>query len=91
MWLDDRLVVDHLKVPEGRGNRLALGAEVTMDNERFSQTNLSDDVYDAIFRDLRIGNNIGPEIYAYAEPLEDVVTHVGFVDRVIRIFRRLFD
>lgn len=91
VWLDDRLIVDHLKIPEGRGNRLALGAEVTMDNERFSQTNLSDDVYDAIFRDLRIGNNIGPEIYAYAEPLKDVVTHVGFVDRVIRIFRKLFD
>ncbi|MBQ9008008.1 MAG: glycoside hydrolase, partial [Clostridia bacterium] len=91
LWLDDRLVVDHLKVPESSGTRLALGAEVTMDNERFSQTNLSDDVYDAVFRDLRIANNIGPEVYAYAEPLQDVVTNVGFVDRVIRIFRRVFD
>ena len=61
-----------------------------MDNERFSQTNLSDDVYDAVFRDLRISSSIGPEVYSYAESVEETITNVGFVDRVIRIFRNLF-
>ncbi len=90
LWLDDRLIIDHLKVSEGRGTRLVLGSQVTMDNERFSQTNLSDDVYDAVFRDLRISSSIGPEVYSYAESVEETITNVGFVDRVIRIFRNLF-
>ena len=91
VWLDDTLVVDHMKVSDGAGNRLVLGSEITTDNERFSQTNLSDDVYDAVFRDLRITNRLGFEVYAYAEPLPDVVTNVGFVDRIINVFRDWMD
>ena len=91
VWLDDVQVVDHLRISDGAGNHLALGSEITTDNERFSQTNLSDDVYDAVFRDLRVTNRLGFEVYAYAEPLAEVVTNVGFLDRAINIFRDWFD
>lgn len=51
LWLDGQQVVSRLKVStSGRGN-VAFGAEVWKESERFSQTNLYDDVYDAVFID----------------------------------------
>lgn len=51
VWLDGEQVCDRLKITEtGRGS-VALGAEVWKETERFSQTNLHDDVYDAVFID----------------------------------------
>lgn len=49
VWLDGAEVCSRVRVSaEGRGN-VALGAEVWKSTERFSQTNLHDDVYDARF------------------------------------------
>ena len=51
IWLDDQPVVERLAISErGRGS-VALVAEVWKETERFSQTNLYDDVYDAVFID----------------------------------------
>jgi len=51
IWLDGKQVCTRLKVSSsGRGN-VAFGAEVWKDGESFSQTNLYDDVYDAVFTD----------------------------------------
>lgn len=51
VWLDGEQVCQRLMVSEtGRGS-VALGAEVWKETERFSQTNLHDDVYDAVFID----------------------------------------
>jgi len=51
LWLDGKQVCSRLKVSStGRGN-IAFGAEVWKETERFSQTNLYDDVYDAVFID----------------------------------------
>ena len=95
LWLDGKLIADHLKVSSGAGNRLALFSAVTKDDERFSQTNLSDDVYDAIFRNLRIMDDSGRELYAYADPLpvEEAVSEAAgkfqhAVDKVINWFSR---
>ena len=52
-WTESRLQ-DGLRVGTGAGNNLFLEAEVTRGSERFSQTNLSDDVYDGIFNCLSI-------------------------------------
>lgn len=51
IWLDDQPVVERLAISErGRGS-VAFVAEVWKETERFSQTNLYDDVYDAVFID----------------------------------------
>ncbi|MBP3452477.1 MAG: hypothetical protein J6M20_02040 [Clostridia bacterium] len=51
LWLDGVQLCDRMKVSTtGRGN-IAFGAEVWKESERFSQTNLYDDVYDAVFID----------------------------------------
>lgn len=54
VWLDGRQVVERLKVTAAGRGSIALGAEVWQETERFSQTNLHDDVYDARFIDLVI-------------------------------------
>lgn len=51
VWLDGKQVCERLQVTEtGRGS-IALGAEVWKASEHYSQTNLHDDVYDAVFID----------------------------------------
>ena len=82
VWLDDRLVADHLSVSSGSGSGMFLEAAVTQGTERFSQTNLSDDVYDGIFAELNIRSLDGSELYAYAPPLP-AAESVSFIDRTL--------
>ena len=82
VWLDDQLVADQLSVSSGSGSGLFLEAAVTQGTERFSQTNLSDDVYDGIFAELNIRGLNGGELYAYAPPLP-VTESVSFMDRAL--------
>ncbi len=51
VWLDGKQVCDRLVVTERSRGSIAFGAEVWKETERFSQTNLHDDVYDAVFID----------------------------------------
>ena len=82
MWLDGQLVADQLSVSSGSGSGIFLEAAVTQGTERFSQTNLSDDVYDGIFAELNIRSLNGSELYAYAPPLP-VSNHESFLDRTL--------
>lgn len=66
VWLDGELVAENLRVTASAGNNLFLNAAVTHGTERFSQTNLSDDVYDGIFAELNIYNTNGEVLYSYA-------------------------
>ena len=89
-WLDGVLIADRLKVSSGSGKNLFLEAAVTKGSERFSQTNLSDDVYDGIFTNLNITDLEGNSVYSYAPP-EAAVEEPGPVarlaDRIIAFFR----
>ena len=55
IWVDDKPIVDQLKVPGVQLGAISLGAAV-FDNtsDRFTQHNIYDDVYDAVFNDLVI-------------------------------------
>ena len=89
VWLDDQLVADGLAVTSNAGSGFFLEAAVTNGTERFSQTNLSDDVYDGIFHELRITDLNGGEVYSYAEPLpvlEQVSRFDKFLDKIIGLF-----
>lgn len=89
VWLDDVLVADGLSVSSGSGSGLFLEAAVTQGSERFSQTNLSDDVYDGVFAELNIRSVDGRELYSYAQPLpaerEDGPV-ARALDRIIEMF-----
>lgn len=91
VWLDGQLVADHVRIPDAAGGHIVLGSEITRDNERYSQTNLSDDVYDAIFRNLRISTPNGGEVYSYAEVLSQIETDVKFVDRAMQMLGQKTD
>ena len=65
-WVDGVQVADKLSISAKGGNRLFLQAAVTRDDERFSQTNLSDDVYDGIFTQLCISDLNGEQAFTYA-------------------------
>ena len=69
VWLDNTLVADALAISDGAGNGLFLEAVMSRQIERFSQTNLSDDVYDGIFSELSIKDLDGNALYNYAEPI----------------------
>ena len=88
VWLDGKLVAEDLRVSADAGNCLFLNAAVTRGTERFSQTNLSDDVYDGIFAELRISDPDGNELYGYAPPILEVEeTAVDrFLDKLSGLF-----
>jgi len=90
VWLDNALVADALAISDGAGNELFLEAAMSRQIERFSQTNLSDDVYDGIFSELTITGLDGSTIYAYAPPLPVIEEESGpvgrFFDRVSELF-----
>lgn len=93
LWLDDTPVAARLPVAPGAGNRLFLEAEVTRGTERFSQANLSDDVYDGVFNELRITDLDGGELYSYAVPLpgfNGLAPVQQALDRVIEVFRGFY-
>ena len=88
VWLDGELVAEDLRVSASAGKNLFLNAAVTHGTERFSQTNLSDDVYDGIFAELNIYDTNGDVLYSYAPLLvEAEQTAVGrFFDKVGSLF-----
>ncbi|MDO4989287.1 MAG: hypothetical protein Q4E45_02165 [Eubacteriales bacterium] len=93
VWLDGVLVADGLSVSSGSGSSLFLEAAVTQGTERFSQTNLSDDVYDGVFAELNIRGTDGSELYSYAPPLpaaEESGPVDRAVDKVISLFHWLY-
>ncbi len=93
VWLEDALVADSLHVTSGTGNNLFLAAEVTRGSERFSQTNLSDDVYDGVFSELCITGMDGVDLYTYAAPLPAIVDDDPVertFDKLIDLFHRLY-
>lgn len=83
-------MADKLTVSAGSGSEFCLESAVTRGTERFSQTNLSDDVYDGIFSELTITGLDGSTIYAYAPPLPVIEEESGpvgrFFDRVSELF-----
>ena len=89
VWLDGEPVAENVRVSADGGNALFLSAAVTQGTERFSQTNLSDDVYDGIFAELNIRDAGENELYSYApaliEPEESSLDR--FFDRVSDFFR----
>ena len=70
VWIDDKPAVEDLRVPATGGDHILLVGAVSNDIERFSQENLDDDVYDAVFIDLKIRDKSGLECYSYAAPEE---------------------
>lgn len=82
VWLDGQPVAERLPVSAGSGNGLFLEAAVTQGTERFSQTNLSDDVYDGVFAELNIRGVNGNELYAYAPPLPSTYQY-SVLDRTL--------
>ena len=88
-WLDGVQIADGLRVGTGSGNNLFLEAEVTRGSERFSQTNLSDDVYDGIFNWLNITDLEGKSLYSIA-PIPVSEDAGGFLtaatDWIVRLF-----
>ena len=88
-WLDGVQIADGLRVGAGSGNNLFLEAEVTRGSERFSQTNLSDDVYDGIFNCLNITDLEGKSLYSLA-PVPVSEDAGGFLtatmDWIVRLF-----
>ncbi len=70
VWIDDKPAVEDLRVPATGGRQIMLTGAVSNDVERFSKENLDDDVYDAVFIDLKIRDTSGAEQYSYAAPEE---------------------
>lgn len=67
LWLDDKLVADHIPVVSTESGNVVLQAGVSNNNERFSQANLDDDVYDAVYIDpiIRSASDENKIIYSY--------------------------
>lgn len=70
VWIDNKPAVENLRVPATPGNHLLLTGAVSNDVERFSRENLDDDVYDAVFINLKVRDGAGKECYSYASPEE---------------------
>lgn len=67
VWLDGVAVAENLPLSSDRRGNIALGAGVWITDERYSQLNIWDDVYDAVFTDLVIsdGQDGNTTLYAY--------------------------
>lgn len=67
VWLDGVAVAENLLLSSDRRGNIALGAGVWISDERYSQINMWDDVYDAIFTDLEVrdARNADTVLYSY--------------------------
>ena len=72
VWLDGRTVVENLSVSSDKRGSIALGAEVWKDPDKYSQANLYDDVYDAVFVDPIITDIDDENTIYYAYQLSDL-------------------
>ena len=61
IWVDGRLMVKNLKVSVSEGGAFGLGSR--WNDYNWSQRNLTDDVYDAVFEKLEIKNLDGDTLY----------------------------
>lgn len=91
LWIDDKPVVDQLKVPGVQLGAISLGAEVFQNHEnRYTQHNIFDDVYDAIFNNLVIRDVKNPEtiLYKYTLAPDQTINSIitGWVNSIINFF-----
>lgn len=91
LWVDDRPAVDQLKVPDTQLGSISLGAKVFDNAEsQFTQRNIYDDVYDAVFRDLVVSDaqNTDTVLYQYTYTPAQTVnsTLTGWFNSVIQFF-----
>lgn len=91
VWVDDTPAVEQLKVEGAQLGALGLGAAVFENNsERFTQRNIYDDVYDAVFVDLAIASADNPKaiLYQYRLTQEETINTVinRWVNSVIDFF-----
>lgn len=91
IWVDDQSLVDQLKVPGVQLGAVSLGAEVFKNTDlRFTQHNIYDDVYDAVFSDLVISDpqNLDTVLYAYRLSPDQTINSIlnGWFNAVIDFF-----
>ena len=91
VWVDDKPVADQLKVPGVQLGSVALGAAVFENNNaQFTQHNIYDDVYDAVFDNLQISDaqNSASILYEYRLTPDQTInsTISGWFNAVIDFF-----
>lgn len=67
VWIDEKPMVDQLLVSAPHPGNISFGAQVYIDDDKYSQRYLYDDVYDAVFVDPVIydAQNTGSLLYSY--------------------------
>ena len=91
LWIDDKPVVDQLKVPGVQLGSISLGAEVFQNHQdRYTQHNIYDDVYDAVFNNLVISDVQDPAtvLYEYRLTPDQTINSLitGWVNSVVDFF-----
>ncbi|MEA4999331.1 MAG: hypothetical protein VB087_08105 [Candidatus Limiplasma sp.] len=91
VWVDDRPAVEQLKVDGVQLGSLGLGSAVFENQgEQFTQHNIYDDVYDAVFTDLTIADAENPQaiLYEYRLNREETINTIinRWVNNVIDFF-----
>jgi hypothetical protein len=91
--VDGRAAVEDLEVSSVRRGSIALESSALI-QEKYSQRNLADDVYDAVFTDLTLRNPSNPEEIYYAYRLnggeELVVTFKTAFEKLATFFSENF-
>lgn len=83
LWLDGRTVVENQLLSSDRRGNVALGAGVWSTDEHYSQVNIWDDVYDAVFTDLEIRDWEKEDTVLYAN-------HLNTIQKVGRTLQNLW-
>jgi hypothetical protein len=91
LWIDDKPVVDQLKVSGVQLGSVSLGAAVFQNQgSRYTQHNIYDDVYDGVFTDLVIRDtqNTDSILYQYTLTPDKTINSVitGWINSVIDFF-----
>ena len=91
VWVDDKPAVDQLKVSGVQLGSIGLGTAVFENTQsQFTQHNIFDDVYDAVFTDLTVSDteNAASVLYAYRLSPDQTINSIinGWVNSVIDFF-----
>lgn len=90
VWLDDKLVAEHIAVSGSGAGSVAFTAGVWKESNRYSQTNLYDDVYDAVFVNTQIADVESSANVYYQYRTDDLLSAgdsaQGVVGRVLNFF-----
>ena len=90
VWLDDKLVAEHIAVSGSGAGSVAFTAGVWKESDRYSQTNLYDDVYDAVFVNTQIADVESSANVYYQYRTDDLLSAgdsaQGVVGRVLNFF-----